>query len=168
MIKSFRGIHPQVAATAFVSETGLIIGNVVLLDHAGVWPGAVVRGDFARITIGEYSIIEDNVVVHSGSDITFGSHVIVGHGAVVHCNEIGNNTLIANNATVLDNAVVGSYCIIGAGCVVSPNSRIPDRSLVFGVPGRVVGEVKQHQMARLERGNFSYVGMYEQYRKDGI
>ncbi len=168
MIKTYNHQTPVVPDTAFVSETALVMGNVTLGEYAGVWPGAVIRGDFAHIHIGDGTIIEDNVVVHTGNDLSIGDNVIVGHGAVIHCRQIGSNSLIANNATVLDDAVVGSFCIIGAGCVISPGMEIPDGSLVFGVPGKIAGPVKEHQMKRLERGNASYRAMFEQYRKDGI
>lgn len=168
MIKTYNGHTPQVPESAFVSNTALVMGQVILGERSGIWPGAIVRGDFATITIGEGTIIEDNVVVHTGQAQTIGDSVIVGHGAVIHCKSIGNNTLIANNATVLDDAEIGNYCIIGAGAVVSPGMIVPDRSLVFGVPGKIAGEVKPHQIERLERGNASYLAMFDQYRKDGI
>lgn len=168
MIRTFRTHTPVVPASAFVAETALVMGEVTLGERCGVWPGAVIRGDFAHIRIGDGTIIEDNAVVHTGREMHIGANVIVGHGAVVHCRSIGNNSLIANNATVLDDAEVGSYCIIAAGAVVSPGMVIPDQSLVFGVPAKITGEVKPLQMARLERGNASYLEMFEQYRKDGI
>lgn len=168
MIKEFDGKRPLVPDSAFVSQTALVMGDVELGENAGVWPGAVIRGDFAKIRIGNGTIVEDNVVVHSGSLLEIGNNVIIGHGAVVHCRCVGNNSLIANNATILDDAEVGDFCIIGAGCVVSPGDRIPDRSLVFGVPGKIAGEVKDHQMKRLERGNSGYLAMFERYRRDGI
>ena len=168
MIKTFNGQTPVVPETAFVSASALVMGSVVLGEEAGVWPGAVIRGDFATITIGRGTIIEDNVVVHTGVDMTIGDNVIVGHGAVVHCRSVGSNSLIANNVTLLDDAEIGEFCVIGAGAVVSPGMKVPDRSLVFGVPGKVAGEVKEHQMQRLARGNRSYLAMFEQYRKDGI
>jgi len=168
MIKTYDGRTPVVPDSAFVSRTALVMGDVELGEQVGVWPGAVIRGDFARIRIGAGTIIEDNVVVHTGSEMVIGENVIVGHGAVVHCRRVGSNSLIANNVTLLDDAEIGSFCIVGAGAVVSPGMKIPDRSLVFGVPGRVAGEVKPHQLKRLERGNASYLSMFEQYRKDGI
>ena len=168
MIKTFKDQTPVVPDSAYVSEMALVMGSVVLGEQSGVWPGAVIRGDFATIRIGNGTIIEDNVVVHTGSDMTIGENVIVGHGAVIHCRSIGNNSLIANNVTLLDDAEIGSFCVIGAGAVVSPGTVVPDRSLVYGVPGKVVGEVKAHQLKRLERGNASYLAMFEQYKKDGI
>lgn len=168
MIKTYNGMTPVVPASAYVSETALVMGSVVIGERSGIWPGAVVRGDFATIHIGSGTIIEDNVVVHTGEDMTIGDNVIVGHGAVVHCRSVGCNSLIANNVTLLDNAEIGEFCVIGAGAVVSPGTRIPDRSLVFGVPGRVAGQVQDKQMKRLARGNEAYLAMFEQYRKDGI
>ena len=154
--------------SAWVSETGLVMGDVRLGEHSGVFPGAVIRGDFASIAIGAHTIVEDNCVVHSGEDLEIGEHVIIGHGAVVHCRRIGDRSLIANNATVLDGAIIGSYCIIGAGCVVSPGAVIPDCSLVFGVPHKIAGPVREEQMARLTRGNASYIEMFHAYREAGI
>lgn len=168
MIKTYNGITPTVPDSAFVSRTALVMGSVVLGEECGVWPGAVIRGDFAAICIGRGSIVEDNAVVHTGSDMRIGANVIIGHGAVVHCASIGNNSLIANNVTLLDDAEIGAFCVIGAGAVVSPGTRIPEYSLVFGVPGRVAGRVSERQLRRLERGNASYLAMFEQYRKDGI
>jgi len=168
MIKKFRDKSPQIAPSAFISRTAVIIGDVEIGENAGVWPGAVIRGDFAHIKIGSQSIIEDNAVVHCGSDMDIGEHVIVGHGAVVHGRSIGMRCLIANNSTILDDAEIGAYCIIGAGCVVSPGMKIPAHSLVFGVPGRIAGKVKPHQVERLERGNESYQAMFESYREAGI
>ncbi len=168
MIKTYNNRTPVVPESAFVSQTALVMGDVQLGEYVGVWPGAVIRGDFAQIIINEGTIIEDNVVVHTGTQLTIGANVIVGHGAVIHCQSIGNNSLIANNATILDNAVIGNYCIIGAGCVVSPGMDVPDHSLVFGVPGKIAGPVKDHQIQRLKSGNASYRAMFEQYRIDGI
>ena len=168
MIKDFRDKSPQIAASAFVSRTALIIGDVELGEFAGVWPGAVIRGDFAHIKIGSQTIIEDNAVVHCGSDMDVGDNVIVGHCVVLHGRRIGTRCLIANNSTILDDAEIGEYCIIGAGCVVSPGMKIPDHSLVFGVPGRIAGKVKPHQIKRLERGNESYQAMFDSYREAGI
>ena len=63
---------------------------------------------------------------------------------------------------------LGDFCIVGAGAVISPGMEVPDNSLVFGVPGRIVGEVKPHQRARLQRGNASYIEMFRAYREAGI
>ena len=168
MIKSFNGKTPKIAPSAFISEAAIIIGDVEIGENSGVWPGTVIRGDFAPIRIGNQTIIEDNCVVHCGDPMEIGDNVTIGHGVVVHGRIIGNNNLVGSSATLLDHSEIGNFCVIGAGCVVSPGMKIPDRSLVFGVPAKVTGQVKPRHLERLERGNLFYLEMFRQYREEGI
>ena len=75
MIKTFNGKTPRVAPTAFVSEAAYVVGDVEVGDNSSIWPGAVVRGDFASIKIGNSSQIEDNCVVHGEGTIVIGDNV---------------------------------------------------------------------------------------------
>jgi carbonic anhydrase/acetyltransferase-like protein (isoleucine patch superfamily) len=168
MIKSFDGKFPKIPESAYICQTAYIIGDVEIGEQSGVWPGVVIRGDFSSIKIGRQTIIEDNCVVHCGTPMEIGNNVIVGHSVVLHGKRIGNNTLIGNNATVLDHSEIGDYCVIGAGTVVSQGMKIPDRSFVVGVPGKIQGEVKPGVMKRLESGNRSYLAFFEKYREAGI
>jgi carbonic anhydrase/acetyltransferase-like protein (isoleucine patch superfamily) len=168
MIKTFNGKTPKISESAYICRSACIIGDVEIGEQSGVWPGVVIRGDFASIKIGCRTIIEDNCVVHCGTPMEIGNQVIVGHSVVLHGKRIGNNTLIGSNSTVLDNSEIGDYCVIGAGCVVSPGMKIPDRSFVVGVPGKIQGEVKAGVMKRLEAGNQSYLAFFEKYREAGI
>lgn len=54
---------------------------------------------------------------------------------------IGDNCWIAGNVTILAGAVIGSGCVIGAGSVVA--GKIPDNSLAYGNPCRVVREISE-------------------------
>lgn len=168
MIKAFDGKEPKISESAYICQMAYIIGDVQIGDQSGILPGVVIRGDFAAIQIGRNTFIEDNCVVHSGSPMEIGDNVIIGHSAVIHGKKIGNNTLIGNNATILDNSEIGDYCIIGAGCVVSLGMKIPDRSFVVGVPGKIQGEIKSGFMKRIESGIQSYLALFEKYREAGI
>ena len=168
MMRAFEGERPKISESAYVCQTACIIGNVQIGDRSGILPGVVIRGDFAFIRIGRSTFIEDNCVLHCGSPMDIGDNVIVGHGAVLHGRRIGNNTLIGNNATILDDSEIGDSCLIGAGCVVSPGMKIPDRSFVVGVPGKIRGEVKSGFMKRMESGVQVYLELFEKYRKAGI
>lgn len=88
MIKPFDGKNPCIAETAYICQTACIIGEVVIGEYSGVWPGAVIRADFAPIKIGRSTIVEDNSVIHCGEPMEIGDHVIIGHGAVVHGKKI--------------------------------------------------------------------------------
>ncbi|MFC1885289.1 gamma carbonic anhydrase family protein [Thermodesulfobacteriota bacterium] len=168
MIKTFDGKEPEIFESAYVCQTACIIGDVHIGDQSGILPGVVVRGDFASIRIGRKTFIEDNCVVHCGSSMEIGDNVIVGHSAVLHGRKIGNRTLIGSNATILDNSVIGDDCVISAGCVVGSGMKIPDRSFVVGVPGKIQGEVQSGFMKRLESGVQTYLELFEKYRKAGI
>ncbi len=168
MIRSFNDKIPRIAESVFVSETAYVIGDVEIGENSGIWPGAVVRGDFASIKIGRNTMIEDNSVVHTGEPMEIGDNVTIGHSVVVHGIKIGNNTLIGNNATVLDNAEIGSFCVIGAGCLVSQGMKIPDNSFVVGVPAIIKGLVSPERRRQRKRGSLSYAELMKRYKEQGL
>ncbi len=175
MIKPFEGKTPRIAASAFVSEAAYVIGDVEIGENSCVMPGAVVRGDLGKITIGCNVAIEDNCVIHSGApttppeaDVSIGDNVIFGHGAVSNCRRIGNNVLIGMNATILHDVEIGNYCIIAAGCMVKEKARIPDKAMVAGVPGEIKGQVGPQHMYWFTQSPLIYSDLAQRYKKQGL
>ena len=173
MIQSFNGKSPRIANSAFVSKAAHIIGDVEIGENCVVMPGAVIRGDFGKITIGDNTVVEDNCVIHSGSiaepeDIVIGENVVIGHGAVNHARKVGDNVLIGINAVLLHDSEVGDSCIIAAAAVVKQGAKIPHRSFVAGVPGRVKMEVSPEQLDWMARGAQVYMELAKQYKKEGL
>jgi len=168
MVRGLQGKNPRIAETAFISEAAYVVGEVEIGDFSTVWPGAVIRGDYARIVIGRYSNIEDNSVLHGGAPLTIGNEVIVGHGAVVHCRKAGNNVLIGSHATILDGAEIGDFCIIAAGTLVPPGMIIPPYSLVMGVPAEVKGRISERQEEELKVGGRLYAEFAQRYKLEGL
>ena len=171
MIRSFNGKTPKVAESAFVSEAAYVIGDVEIGENSGIWPGAVIRADFATIKIGRNTMVEDNSVIHSGVAMEIGDNVTIGHSVVVHGLRIGSHTLVGNNATVLDYAEIGSYCIIGAGCLVTQGMVIPDNSFVVGIPGEIKRQVSPEQRQRRTPGparNLTYAQLMKMYKEAGL
>lgn len=168
MIRDFRGKTPVIADSAFVSEASYVVGDVEIGEEASVWPGAVIRGDFAKIRIGRLTTVEDNSVIHAGADLVIGSQVIIGHGAVVHCRRIGNHVLIGSHATILDDVEIDDFCMIGAGSLLTPGTRIPSMSYVLGMPGQVKGRLSAEQVARLKEGANTYAQLAQTYRQSGL
>ncbi|MCX5999597.1 MAG: gamma carbonic anhydrase family protein [Chloroflexi bacterium] len=168
MIKDFSGKTPRVAPTAFVSQSACVIGDVTIGDYSSVWPGAVVRGDFASIEIGNSSQIEDNCVVHAGAPVVIGNNVHIGHGAIIHCSRIGHNVLIGTNATLLDDAEIGNFCVVAANSLVGRGMKVPDASFVAGVPAKVKGKTTPSQAAAIEDGVNTYVTLASEYQRYGL
>jgi carbonic anhydrase/acetyltransferase-like protein (isoleucine patch superfamily) len=174
MIRSFNGKTPKIAKSAFVSEAAYIVGDVEIGEGASVWPCAVIRGDFGNIKIGRNTAVEDNSVIHSGTpsslvgDVIIGDRVIIGHGAVLNCRSIGDNVLIGMNATVLHDVEVGSFCLIAAGSLVVQGMKIPDNTLVAGIPGKLKGQPSKQQLWWLKEGFKAYSELARQYREQGL
>lgn len=140
---------PDLSQAAFVASNATVVGEVAIAPGASIWYGAIVRGDVEKIVIGESTNIQDGAILHGdpGQPTILEDHVTVGHRAVVHSAYIERGSLIGIGATVLDGVRVGAGSIIGAGAVVTKN--VPPRSLVVGIPGKVVRELSQAEIDHL-------------------
>lgn len=124
----------------YLADTACVRGDVILGRDVSVWYGASIRGDVARVVLGEGTNVQDNAVIHCdyGYPNIIGAHVTIGHGAVVHGRAVGDWSLIGIDAVVLGGTKIGQRCLIAAGAVVPPGLEVPDDMVVMGVPGRVV------------------------------
>jgi carbonic anhydrase/acetyltransferase-like protein (isoleucine patch superfamily) len=163
---SFDGRHPNVDATAWLAPTAVVIGQANIGAETSVFYGAVVRADMDAVSLGPGSNLQDNVVVHTdfGFPTWIGAGVSVGHSAVVHGCMIDDYCLIGMNATVLNGAVVGTGSLIAAGSVVLEGTRIPPRSLVAGVPGKVRRELTEEEYAKVVRNAEHYRDLAAKHR----
>ncbi len=135
----------------FVAPSADVVGEVTVGAGSSIWYQAVLRGDMAPITIGEHSNIQDGCLLHvaNGFPLQVGNYVTVGHGAILHGCTVEDGVLIGMGAIVLDGAVIGEGSIIGAGALVPEGKVIPPRSLVVGVPGKVIRELDDTKVAGL-------------------
>jgi carbonic anhydrase/acetyltransferase-like protein (isoleucine patch superfamily) len=162
---------PVVDPTAWVADSAIVVGDVVLGPESSLWFHAVVRGDVERVRIGARTNVQDNATVHVTRDewpAIVGAGVTVGHNAVIHGCTIGDHCLIGIGAIVLDGAVLEHECLIGAGAVVTPGMRVPTGSLVLGQPGRVVRPLSADEIAHLHRSAAGYVERLALYRRHGV
>ncbi len=163
MIRQFQGKRPYIAKTAYVSEAATLIGDINIGEGSSVWPGAVIRADFAPVRIGSHTHVEDNAVVHNGKPLTIGDNVFIGHGVVIHGKRIGNNVLIGNGAVLLENTEIGDNCIVSAGSIVPARTIIPDNSFVEGYPARIIGSPTERQRAGIAQGLSQYDDLVKAY-----
>jgi carbonic anhydrase/acetyltransferase-like protein (isoleucine patch superfamily) len=171
MIKPFRGIHPQIAATAFVHESAWIIGDVHIGEHSSIWPGVVLRGDMYYIRIGNYTNIQDNSVVHvkQGKCPTIvGDYVTVGHNVILHGCTVKDRCLIGMGAIVLDDAVVSEGTLVAAGSLVAMGQVVPPRTLVAGMPAKVKRELTDEELKQMQEGCKHYLELKEIYLKESV
>jgi carbonic anhydrase/acetyltransferase-like protein (isoleucine patch superfamily) len=149
----------------YMAQSAVVTGDVVLSAGVNIWFGCIVRGDLARITLGARANIQDGCVVHTDYDqpLDVEEGVVVGHRAVLHGRSIGRDSLIGIGALLLTGCEIGPECIIAAGALVTEKRRIPPRSLVMGVPGRVVREVTDEDLQRTHAICAHYLELAQRY-----
>ena len=147
-VYSIDGITPVVHPSAFVHPSAVLIGDVIVAARAYIGPGACLRGDFGRIVVEQGANIQDTCMLHGfpGKDTVVGAEVTVGHGAVLHGCVVRRGALIGMNCVVNDNAEVGEDAVVAALAFVKAEAKIPARSLVAGIPARVLREVEPREL----------------------
>jgi carbonic anhydrase/acetyltransferase-like protein (isoleucine patch superfamily) len=163
-------MEEKVSGTAlFVAGNATVTGDVTIGREVGIWFGAVIRADKDRIVIQDRSNIQDNCVVHTsrGFPVLIGSDVSVGHGAILHGCTIGNRVLVGMGAILLNGANIGSGSVIGAGAVVTEGMGVPERSVVVGVPGRVIKQAGDEQQQHILKNAAAYVELAGEYALHG-
>jgi len=137
-------LKPKIHSTAFVAPGAHVMGEVELKEHSSIWPGAVLRGDINRISVGRYSNIQDLSVMHVDDDLacTVGDYVVGGHQITLHGSKIGNGVLIGIGAIILNGSVIGDECLIGAGSLVTEGMKLKKGGLYFGRPAKFIRKLK--------------------------
>jgi carbonic anhydrase/acetyltransferase-like protein (isoleucine patch superfamily) len=164
MLQPYQGKLPRLAPGARAHETAVLVGPVEVGEDSSLWPYAVLRADAAEITIGRRTSVQDGCVVHTDfhKPAIVGDDCVIGHQASLHACTIGNGVLVGIHAIVLTGAIVGDECIIGAGALVGENKVIPPRSMVLGVPGRVIRQVTDEEAAAIRKGAQEYLELMKQ------
>jgi phenylacetic acid degradation protein len=157
-IFAFEGLVPVVDPAAFVHPAATLIGDVIIGPRCFVGPGAVLRGDLGRLVMHAGSNVQDTCVLHTfpGSDVVIEEDGHVGHGAVLHGCRVGRNAMIGINAVVLDQAEIGPESMVAAGAVVPTGFKVPKRTLVGGVPTKILRTLDDADIARKSQGTWVY------------
>lgn len=149
----------------YVASNATIRGDVVLGAGVNIWFGTVIRADLGRITLGPRVNIQDGCIVHTdyGEPQDIEEGVVAGHAAILHGRSIGRDSLIGIGARLLSGCEIGEECLIAAGSVVTEKRRIPARSVVMGIPGKVVREITEAELERTRSICAHYLEMAQRY-----
>ncbi|MDP3294849.1 MAG: gamma carbonic anhydrase family protein [Nevskia sp.] len=166
MIYQLENRIPQLAESAWIADSAVVIGSVVMEAGSSVWFNCVVRGDNDLITIGENSNVQDGSVLHTdtGFRLSIGRDCTIGHQVMLHGCTIGEGTLIGIQSILLNGAVIGRNSIIGAGSVVPEGKTYPDNVLILGSPAVVKRELSPAEYGRMRHGATHYVQNARRYR----
>lgn len=145
--------EPVIGRKVFIAEGARVVGDVTIGEGASVWFNAVIRGDINRVAIGEFTNIQDCAVCHVANDhpCLIGSHNTVGHGVILHGCTVGDENLIGMGAILMNGVRVGNQCIIGAGGLLTEGLEVPDGSLVYGSPAKIVSKLGEKEREEIRR-----------------
>lgn len=153
-------VHPE----AFVHPDAVVIGDVRIGAEASIWPGAVLRGDYGTIEVGERTSVQDGTVVHATAELStvIGHDCVVGHVAHLEGCVIEPFSLVGSGSVVLHRAVVRSHALVGANALVPNGMEVPSFAMALGVPAKLrEGAVKE---GFVMEGVDVYVGNARRYR----
>lgn len=162
------GIAPEFedAGSNWIAPDAVLIGRVRVGRNAGIWFGAVIRGDNEPIEIGADSNVQEHTVMHTdpGFPLTIGRGCTIGHRAMLHGCTVGDNSLVGMGAIVLNGAKIASNCLVGAGALVTEGKEFPERSLIVGSPAKAIRILDDDAVERLKRSAAHYVGNGRRFR----
>ncbi|MGY1601379.1 gamma carbonic anhydrase family protein [Geodermatophilus sp. SYSU D00815] len=158
---------PKIDDEAFVAPTAVVVGAVTMGPRASIWYGAVARADHEIIEIGEGSNVQDGCMLHSdpGFPLVIGRGVTVGHGVILHGAQVEDDVLVGMGSVVMNGARIGSGSIVAAGAVVTPGTQVPPRSVVGGVPAKVLREATDDDQLHIRGNAASYTDRLDTARR---
>jgi len=164
-----RGLFRPIEGGAFVATNAIVTGDVTLGEDVGVWFGCVVRGDDAPLTVGRRTNVQDLTMIHADTGVpnVIGQEVTIGHRCVLHGARVEDRCLIGMGAVLLGGSVIGAESLIAAGTVVKEGFVVPPRSLVAGVPGKILRALRDDEVESIRRSAEGYVLKIRLYLEEG-
>lgn len=162
----FENKKPSVGNSSYVHEKATVIGDVKIGEECFVGAGAVVRGDYGIIEIGDRTSIQENSVIHArpNDKCVVGNDVQIGHGSILHNCSVKDFAVIGLGSRICDYATVGVWTIVGEGAVVSAKSNIPDGKVAVGVPAKVLRDVRQDEKDLWSNYKKKYMELTKRYK----
>jgi len=162
-VYELEGKRPRIGSGTWVAPSADIIGDVEIGENCFIGFGAVIRGDFGKIKIGNESLVEEGVVIHTADRTDIGNNVIIGHLAMIHDATIHDRALIGMKAMICEFVTIGESSIIAEQSLVRKQTTIPPGKIVAGSPAKVVGDIGQHHRERLANGRKAYLQLIRSY-----
>ena len=156
--------------STWIAEDAVIFGDISFGEDCSVFYHSVIRVEYGRFTFGRGTNIQDNCVIHGGSNypVTVGEGVTIGHGCILHGCTIGDNTLIGMGSIIMDGAQIGKNVIIGAGSLVPEHTVIPDNSVAYGRPAKVVRPITEAEIESNRNGSEYYMSLKDLHAQKAV
>ncbi len=169
--RPYKGVVPTIAADAFIADTAVVVGDVVIGSGSSLWYGTVVRGDVNEVRIGADTNIQDGTVVHVSRSLqgtTIGDGITIGHMALLHACTLEDGCVIGMKSCVMDGAVVETGAMVAAGALVPPGKRVRRGELWGGVPAKCMRELTPDELAYIPDSAAQYADLARTYLETSL
>jgi len=176
-ILKYKGINPIIDSSAFIANNTTISGDVTIGKNSGIWFNTVIRGDVAKITIGEHSNIQDNCTIHvtranhiqnktgdAGGPTNIGDYVTVGHNTIIHACTVESFAFIGMGCVVMDGAIVKKHGMLAAGAVLTPNKIIESGQIWAGNPAKYLRDLSNDEINYIKTSALNYYKLANEYK----
>lgn len=166
LIRPHHGVSPVVGRDAFVAETAVLIGDVVVGEDASVWYGCVLRGDGNHIRVGARTNVQDGTIVHIATGrfpCLIGAGVTIGHAAVIHACTLEDDSFVGMSATLMDGVVVERHAMVAAGALVTPGKVVRAGELWAGSPARKMRDLAPAEIENIHVSAAHYCELARSY-----
>jgi carbonic anhydrase/acetyltransferase-like protein (isoleucine patch superfamily) len=176
---AYRNILPKIDDTAFIARDAIISGDVVIGKNSGIWFGCVIRGDVTKITIGDFTNIQDKTILHGtranhaqkktgndGAPVSIGNYVTIGHNAIIHACTIENYCFIGMGSIIMDLAIVREFGMLAAGAVLTPGKIVGSEEIWAGNPAKFFRKMTQSEIDYIKISAENYAELAMDYRKN--
>jgi carbonic anhydrase/acetyltransferase-like protein (isoleucine patch superfamily) len=156
---------PVLGKGTWIAPSAEIIGDVEIGQNCFIGFGAIIRGDFGRIVIGNGTLVEENVVIHSGSLVEIGNNVTIGHMVMIHDAVIKDRALVGMMSMISNGSTIGEWTIVAEQSLVKKNQTIEPGKIYAGSPAREIGDLRERHRSNLIEGQQAYEDMIDLYHK---
>ncbi len=176
-IITYRNIRPNIDNSAFVASNAIISGDVKIGKGSGIWYNCVLRGDVTKISVGEYTNIQDGSIVHgtrpnhlqnktgdAGAPVSIGSFVTIGHNAIIHACTIEDFAFIGMGAIIMDLAKVEKYGMLAAGAVLTPKKIVKSYEIWAGNPAKFFRKMTEEEVGYIKTSAENYLELANEYK----
>jgi carbonic anhydrase/acetyltransferase-like protein (isoleucine patch superfamily) len=170
MLYEFDGKQPVVEPSSYVSDIARVIGDVVIGENCYIGHGAILRGDYGRIEIGNGTAVEEGAIIHAPPKEVnnIGKMVTIGHGAIVHGKQIGDQAVIGMGAVISIWSEIGEWAIVAEGSVVKLRQIIPPEIVAAGNPAKIIRAVAEKDKEFWNWGKKIYIDLAKKYLDIGM
>ena len=177
-ILTYRGLTPKIDSSSFIASTAIVSGDAVIGKNVGIWYGCIIRGDVAKIRIGDDTNIQDNTVIHvtranhaanktgdEGGPTIIGKGVTIGHSAIIHACIIEDHAFIGMGSVIMDLARVESYSMLAAGAVLTPGKIVKSGQIWAGNPAKYLRDLTQEEKDYIAISAENYIELAMEYKE---